>query len=196
MNELRMVKQLNGQAGKCIPWDMAMDGVARFGHLAFVAYGLWLWFGGRREERTARRAAALTALLGVVSCSLLSFAIGRLWKRPRPFARDGRIWNFTGHRANAAFPSNHTMNGAVVSAVMLRLRMPGAKALAALTALLGFSRIYAGIHYPTDVLGGAAIALLMDAALLRRRAVARGAACLAASYAAADRLWRLARRLR
>lgn len=188
MKEVHVVKALNSQAGRCFPADLALDAVARFGHLGFVAYGLWLWFGGPRETRQARRSAALTALLGVAVCSLLSWGIGRLWCRPRPFAVDKTIWNFTGHKANAAFPSNHTMNGAVIAAVMAGRRMPGAGALAALAALLGFSRIYAGIHYVTDILGGAAIAIVVERTLLRSGPVGRLTAALAAVSLAAERL--------
>lgn len=188
MKEVHVVKALNSQAGRCFPADLALDVIARFGHLGFVAYGLWLWFGGPREERAARRSAALTALLGVAVCSLLSWGIGRLWCRPRPFAVDKTIWNFTGHKANAAFPSNHTMNGAVIAAVMAGRRMPGAGALAALAALLGFSRIYAGIHYVTDILGGAAIAIVVERTLLRSGPVGRLTAALAAVSLAAERL--------
>lgn len=196
MDELGIVKKLNGQSGKCARADRAIGGIARFGPLVFVLYGLWLWFGGRREDRAARRTAALTALGGVALCSLLSFAIGKLWRRPRPFARDGAVRNFTGHAANAAFPSNHTMNGAVVSAVMIRLGMPGGKCLAALTALMGGARIFAGIHYPSDIAGGAAIALLVDALVLASTPFRRGAAALAAASILAERLWRRVRALR
>lgn len=98
MKELELVKRINGQAGRCVAADFTLDGIARFGHLAFVLYGLWLWFGGRKEERTARRTAAVTALIGVAACSLLSWGIGKLWQRPRPFARDGRIWNLPATR--------------------------------------------------------------------------------------------------
>lgn len=194
MKELALVKKLNGQAGRCAAADMTLDGIARFGHLAFVFYGLWLWFGGKKEERQARRAAALTAFAGVALCSLLSWGIGRLWQRPRPFAEDGRIWNFTGHKANASFPSNHTMNSAVVAAVMLRAKMPGAKALAALSALLGFSRVFAGIHYPSDIFGGAAIGLLMEAAVLASAPVRTLAARAAALSVILEKALRALRR--
>ena len=187
--ELEIVRKINGLAGKHPGADRFMKLTARYGHLAFVLYGLWLWFGGSERDRAARRQAAATAFFGVCACSLLSF-----W--PRPVARDGRIRNFTGHKANAAFPSNHTMNSAVVAAVMMRAKMPGRYLLAGLPALLGASRVFAGIHYPTDLLGGAAIALLTERTILRAAPVKRCAAFLAAAWGAAERVLRLAGRLR
>ena len=169
--ELEIVRKINGLAGKHPGADRFMKLTARYGHLAFVLYGLWLWFGGSERDRAARRQAAATAFFGVCACSLLSFCIGKVWARPR-------------------------MNSAVVAAVMMRAKMPGRYLLAGLSALLGASRVFAGIHYPTDLLGGAAIALLTERTILRAAPVKRCAAFLAAAWGAAERVLRLAGRLR
>ncbi len=167
--DLALVKWLNGKVARCFPFDVVMDLICRFGHLVFVAYGIWLWFGGEKAARRKRREAALTALFSVVICSGLSFLIGKVWNRPRPFTQDADIWNFTAHKANASFPSNHTMNAAAVSLVLLRAGLPGAIFLTGWAALLAFSRMYAGIHYLTDLLGAVLIALGVHAALCRSR---------------------------
>ena len=73
-----------------------------------------------------------------------------------------------------SFPSGHaTVSFACATVLALavpRLRLP----LFALATLISFSRVYVGVHYPFDVLAGAAlgvaiaIALRMLAAILRR----------------------------
>lgn len=155
--ELDAVRKINGLAGKVRPFDLMMDLITRYGHWAFVIYGLLLWFapGKKKEER---RLALVLAFLGVVICSLISFVIGKLWDRARPFTKDWRIWNFTGHKVNASFPSNHSMNGALVAMTLLRYHLPGSHFMAAFSLLLAFSRIFAGMHYPSDILGGFTIA--------------------------------------
>lgn len=165
--DLWLVKKINGLVGSHFGFDLFMDFIARFGHLLFVIYGIWLWFGGSGERRKQRRTCALSALSGVVICSAISFAIGRLWNRPRPFVRDGRIWNFTGHKANASFPSNHTMNSAVITLSLFQYHMPFRWGMAVLSALLAFSRVFAGIHYVTDLLGGLAIAAAVQGGIAR-----------------------------
>lgn len=169
--DLKAVKKTNGLAGSCGLLDRLMDGIARYGHFAFLLYGLILWFVPGKT-RARRRESCLMALFSICLCSLASLIIGRLWKRKRPFVKAGEIWNFTGHKANSSFPSNHAMNGAAVAFRLLRDGMPGAKGMAALSGLLAFSRLFAGIHYPTDLFGGAAIAAVMDC-LLNRPAIRR-----------------------
>lgn len=158
--DLELVKKINGLAGKVRPFDLAMDLVTRYGHWAFVIYGLLLWFtpGKDREER---RRSCLLIFFGVLLASAISFIIGKIWKRPRPFTKDSSIWNFTGHKANSSFPSNHTMNSALIAMELLQYRFKGCFLMTLLSAVLAFSRIFAGMHYPTDILGGLTVAGLV-----------------------------------
>ncbi len=155
--DLYVVRKINSLAGRKRSLDLFMDLLTRYGHWAFVIYGLLLWFTPG-EGRMARRRCCIAAFLGVVVASLISFLIGKLWCRQRPFVKDWRIWNFTGHKANASFPSNHTMNGAVVAMELLKMGMPGSRLMAAFAGVLAFTRLLAGMHYPTDLLGGVTIA--------------------------------------
>ena len=155
--ELDVVRQINKLAGQVRPVDFMMDLITRYGHWAFLIYGMLLWFApGKNQKR--RRESCVAAFLAVCLCSVISLAVGKLWHRGRPFTRDRQIWNFTGHKANASFPSNHAMNGAAVAFQLLRDRMPGCRWMACLAGLLAFSRLFAGMHYPSDILGGGAIA--------------------------------------
>jgi undecaprenyl-diphosphatase len=64
-----------------------------------------------------------------------------------------------------SFPSGHaTVSFACATVLALavpRLRWP----LYALAALIGFSRVYVGVHYPFDVLAGAALGIALAIAL-------------------------------
>lgn len=188
--DLELVKKINGMVGRYFPFDMFMDFIARFGHLFFILYGLWLWFSGSGDTKRERRLCAVEALLGVIISSVISFCIGKVWNRPRPFTRTNEIWNFTAHKANASFPSNHTMNSAVISFALLRRHMPGAFGMAALSVLLAFSRVYAGIHYVTDLLGGAAIAALVEGCIARSSRLMRLAGTLVGLSFVLDGVWR------
>lgn len=49
------------------------------------------------------------------------------------------------------------MNGCVVAMELLRHNTKGSKLMAVLAGILAFSRVFAGMHYPSDVLGRAAM---------------------------------------
>jgi undecaprenyl-diphosphatase len=64
-----------------------------------------------------------------------------------------------------SFPSGHTAT-AVAGAIVLSYFVPQAAPLfALLAALIAYSRLYVGVHYPLDVLAGAAIGLGVATAL-------------------------------
>ena len=79
--------------------------------------------------------------------------------RPRPwvyaFEHFGREIEILIHKPHdASFPSGHTsISFAPAVAIFMRNKKYGSFALA-LASLIGFSRLYFYIHYPTDVLGG------------------------------------------
>ena len=60
-----------------------------------------------------------------------------------------------------SFPSGHAATsfaGAVILGYLFRRALPG---LLALAVLVAFSRVYVGVHYPLDILGGAVIGALV-----------------------------------
>jgi membrane-associated phospholipid phosphatase len=71
-----------------------------------------------------------------------------------------------------SFPSGHTATATAAAIVLSALVPKGAPAFAALAAAIAYSRLYVGVHFPLDIVGGAAIgaatALLLLAAVRRR----------------------------
>jgi undecaprenyl-diphosphatase len=121
-------------------------------------------------------------VFAIVGGLLLSLLLKAGFDRPRPdFLPHGQ------HVYTASFPSGHSMNAAVVyltlGAILARAHARRALQVYVLalaifiTALVGLSRLYLGVHWPTDVLAGwtagAAWALLcgLGARTLQRRRV-------------------------
>lgn len=108
---------------------------------------------------TARRGAAALVLAAVAGGALLSSALKVGFARPRPELVDHLV-----NVSSASFPSGHAMLSAAtyltLGALLARTEKRRAvRALifgvaAALTLVIGVSRVYLGVHYPTDVLAG------------------------------------------
>ena len=81
----------------------------------------------------------------------------RWTRRPRPFARDGRIRAWVAPLDEFSFPSGHTLHAVAFTLVALA-HYPGlAPLLIPFAACVAASRVVLGLHYPSDVLAATVI---------------------------------------
>jgi undecaprenyl-diphosphatase len=111
--------------------------------------------GGARHG--ARR-IAVAAVASAAAALAIGAVLSHLVDRARPFVADpGGVHQFGHHAADAGFPSDHaTASFAIATAILLRDRRWGTVAIV-LATLLAITRVALGVHYPTDVLAGAAL---------------------------------------
>jgi undecaprenyl-diphosphatase len=127
-----------------------LGSVAAVTATCFVAICVSLYF-----RRTRMAALLAITMLGVAA---LDVALKHAFHRPRPVAFFGAT------PSSYSFPSGHALGsfcfyGILAAILAARARGRGAKfcvwlAAVLLVGMIGFSRIYLGVHYPSDVIAG------------------------------------------
>lgn len=154
--------------------DLAMWGLTLLGSVPVLALVVAA-VGVAAAHRGERRAAI--ALVGVAAVeAMLNTLLKLAFERDRP-----DLWSLVARPQDYSFPSGHAMGAAAIygfAAVVLARLVPGARPLLAvgtllLVAAIGTSRVYLGVHWPTDVLAGFAagtVLLLVGVYLVGGRA--------------------------
>ncbi len=109
-----------------------------------------------------------------ISDALSAYVLKDLFQRPRPchILHTVRLVIPCGNRFG--FPSNHAANGMAVTVMAyLTFRSRWTWAFLVGTLLVGWSRIYLGVHYPTDVLGGYVVGAIVASFLYQLARFAR-----------------------
>jgi undecaprenyl-diphosphatase len=118
---------------------------------------VWLWFAGAtHEERTRNQRAVVFIALGILFSQALIKDLSYYYFRPRPFAAE--TVNLLFYRPSvSSFPSIPIAVAFTFAAGAWHGDKRIAKILLALGILYALARVYAGVHYPSDVIGGAVL---------------------------------------
>ncbi|HEX3758702.1 MAG TPA: phosphatase PAP2 family protein [Kofleriaceae bacterium] len=107
--------------------------------------------------RMRRRTIAIVLVIDAIVVITADSALKLLFSRERP-----RLFDKIALPTSYSFPSGHSMSAlgiygvlaAALIALYPRARRPVIAATIALIALIGLSRVYLGVHWPSDVIGG------------------------------------------
>ena len=146
---------------KCRLLDTLSVWITRTGSAGFtISITFAAILAGLSQRRSPYVIAGSRALAALASSHLVSHVVKRLVNRPRPIFQLDGIRTFNVPICAYSFPSGHTTASFAVG-ISYALAFPGYSSLWVLWAtLVGWSRIYVGVHYPSDILAGSLVGTL------------------------------------
>lgn len=162
--DVDLLYEINGLAQSAPTWaDRTMEYVGEYGIvIALVLLGLCAWW--RVTRRADSREEAVVGFTGLVwtplaaaAALLVNIPIRGFVERPRPFVEHKGLEVLVKGKDDFSFVSDHsTLAMALAVGIFMVHRRYGLVGIL-LAVAAGLSRVYMGVHYPTDVIGGLAL---------------------------------------
>jgi len=157
---------INGLSGKNYLLDKAMIFSAKYLIFLVPLFLIYLFF---QKEKGRRDFIFILFTLAISFVASLIFYF--FYFHPRPFMVD--IGNkLISHKPETSFPSNHTLLVASFSfSLFILKRYKSALSFFLLAILVGFARVFCGVHFPFDIIGAFVIGLTgnLTAFILRKK---------------------------
>jgi undecaprenyl-diphosphatase len=132
--------------------DMLMAGLSDVTRAGALWVGLAVLIAALHPSRWPAAVQVLLAVL--IAFWLADYVAKPLFNRARPFETyaDTRVYGY--RPTTRSLPSGHAANAIAAAYALTRLAPEGRAIFWTLALLVAFSRVYLGVHYPTDVIVG------------------------------------------
>lgn len=149
-------QKINNLANQCLWFDKLMIFLAEYLIYFMTAFGLiYLFFVYQKQWKEFIKPIIAIGFSRAIITEIIRF----FYYRPRPFLTH-QVNNLTSHDISGSFPSGHI---AFIFPLIYFVALVNKKigvAFIILGVLMGIARIYVGVHYPLDILGGIIIGVL------------------------------------
>lgn len=125
-------------------------------YLSYALLALLILYFVFKKDKTI----VLLMIIAVIASSAAASVLKNAVARERPY-QTLEIRQLVEEDDNRSFPSNHAQLSFILSAIVFPFRRRFGLVLFLLSTVMGIGRIYVGVHYPSDVLGGAVIGILL-----------------------------------
>ena len=152
--DLKLFQLINRLSGRFSPVDHLMIFVSNRVRYAYILVIVMMLFKGRFNKRIA-----LETGLSVAISFIAHFFVHIFYFKPRPFMKR-RVGILIPSNMDSSFQSKHTILAFAASTTILMFHRKLGTLMMWLSALTGFSRIWVGHHYPSDIIGSALLGSL------------------------------------
>ncbi|KOP79928.1 undecaprenyl-diphosphatase [Cytobacillus solani] len=147
----KVFKSINQLSGRCFPIDFLMILISKKIRYVYIFVLIYMWF-----RNDSYKKASCNAVISAGITLLINILIKLFYFKPRPFMKS-QVGILIPSKMGSSFPSKHTLLVfAISTSIFLYDRVLGSIMLV-LSVLTGFSRIWVGHHYPSDIIGSAFI---------------------------------------
>ena len=156
-----LLKNLNMLVGQNVWLDALVIFFAQFVICFLPLITVLIYFLSSRFQKNKYQRVLLLLLFSLILAEAIYLVIGLIYHQPRPFLSHPAVNPLVDVTSSSqSFPSNHTILVFLFSLAILEANQVVGIIFLCLSALVGLSRIIAGVHYPSDVLAGVIIAIL------------------------------------
>jgi membrane-associated phospholipid phosphatase len=154
--DINLLKQINGNRNTGL--ESTMKGITSSAIPVSIGAPIIIYAVGLIEKDSVTKKKAIFIGETFAASAFISLALKSIVKRDRPYITYPEIDNVV-EESSYSFPSGHT-SSAFATATSLSMVYPKWYVIAPSflwAGAVGYSRLYLGVHYPTDVLAGAIV---------------------------------------
>lgn len=130
-----------------------------------IALLVIVWFLG---DPSKQRIVFYACVASIAALVLAKWGISPAVGHPRPFV-EGTVHRLVAHVPDPSFPSKHASFVFALAAASFFIGRRFGSWMLLLAVLTGVSRVYVGVHYPGDILGGFILGSLLSVVLITTR---------------------------
>lgn len=158
---LYLFKLINGLATKNLLFDRIMVAFSKYVPYVFMLMIVIIFLLGVFKNKKDYREIAFNTFIFTLINLILAYIIGGIYYVDRPFVHN-KVNLLSTHVADASFPSDHATGTISIALGLGEYSNLLRKILMILSIIVGFSRIYVGHHYPSDVIGAYIMVLITN----------------------------------